>query len=325
MNNGPSMDKKHQWRAILTTLGLLVAFCVLLPAAMGVVAAWNNTVSDLDGRCWTLRERTDLKVIDPTDATLDGDLVQTTNNQSNIINITTQTITFGNSSNDGYHSYDPVDAPDHAGAGDDMHLIMALNYSSHQLYLNDSTQFITKVRGLTETTDIKVYVWVQPWNYNKTAEIMWTETDAEVIASNTTEHIESDAIDGEWTTITCNFTQYDILKAEADLVDPTGNYLIIEYVIDNQTMTAGDFDGTFLDIQAWFSCPQGMGYISGVYMIEFVTGGIGALMFVCGLMATPWINLSQSGGSAPSIRGKIRQHTDQKRKTAHRGGQNNRR
>lgn len=299
--NVPEMKQKPKIRAMLFTAGILLAVTVLLPAVMGVVGQWNAAVADMDGRMWTLQDNTDVRKQDPVSDENDGEAILVETNESTVVNVTEQTVTWGNASNLGYHTIDPIVCDDNTT--ENKFIFMAFNLTSKQLRDNDTYSFVTELRGLEEGALLISGFWLVNPSINKT-DMWWDggralnsmqQDEYCLISENSSGKVEDASTTGEFTVLYYNFTLWDVLEAE-DYVVSKDNYIV--YAL--QVRANDTLNGAFMDFRIYALSPRGTGYITQQVALDMTYGSIGLICLVFGLFATPWINLQPKVG--------VRQH-----------------
>jgi hypothetical protein len=298
------------------TAAVILVFCFMLPLVMGVISAWNDAVSNEDGRCYTIRSAEDLIITDPgATEYLDCEALVYWTNESAEPFYAPHNITWGTTNNTGYQSIDPFDDFTDLDVDEEFSVYLFLNYSLQDLTANDSTSLTLELRGLTEDCGLTIAFRAYPTTEGKDS-----STNIQTINSNATENMTSDATNGAFTTITIDWTQYDLLKEVDDIYGAVGasdNYLCIKI-----TPTASSFldpSAGFLDFRFWFNSPNGAAYISGVLAIDTAQTIVGVAMIGCAIFATPWFNLTPNIG----MRSTARHYIDKHRKQSYQNDNNN--
>ena len=276
--------KKGRSRATILSLVALCVVVLAIPMTMGVMSGWNDWIGDNSGNSFWVREKADLDQVD-FNTSYNGDVLFRYENATNVTRWADQTVTYGNSTNYGYHTIAAVVGANEGANATDAGMYWRLNCSGKDLRDNNT---ISISMDLADFGGIKPTITV--YLHDSGVAISDLSGDADIYqVGNVTGTTALNTTVVTFTTLTVEFSILDIITAE-DAVGPD-NYVLVQLVANTGTIEEADECYWRL----YDSSLNNFGVMNTQAGLDFAYFGIGMFLLVAGFYNTPWLNFNSPG------------------------------
>ena len=291
-------------RSTMYTITAILIMGFFVPVVMGSTSAWNDWIGDNSGRSYTIRSESDLISID-YNASYNGDIIFRHLYDTSDVVYTDQLVTYGNTTNLGYHTWDlfgnntgnvTLDADYSA-------VYLRLNITGRQLRENESVSLFFDVAGFGGIVpQIKVYL------HDAGAELA-AMTDPEDVYQIGDTVIHDSALNGTvatFETIQYEFSYLDLVTAE----DKVGydNYVLVEIMAADGSLLE---EGDTCYLRTYDSALNNFGTMNTESSVRFVHFLTGLFLLVGGIFSTANVSV-QGPGLKQSVKTEIQRYKDTK-------------
>lgn len=299
-------------RSTMYTITAIIVMGFFVPVVMGSTSAWNDWIGDNSGRSYTIRSESDLITIDHN-ASYNGDVLFRHVNDTNDVVYSDQLVTYGNTTNLGYHTWDLFgnNTGNVTNDADYAAVYLRLNITARQLRQNESVCLFVEMAGFGGIVpQIKVYL------HDAGVELAdMTDNEDVYLLSDQVIHTKAlNATAVSFDTIQYEFSYLDLVVAE-DQVGPD-NYVLLEITAAGGTLIE---EGDTCYLRVFDSALNNFGTLNTEASVRFVHFMTGLFLLVGGLFATPNVSV-QGPGIKQSIKSEYNRYQQTKQQNRNFGG-----
>lgn len=277
--------RKGRSRSTMLSLTAIATLVLLVPLVMGVMSGWNDWIGDNTGNAFWVRESADLILVDHN-TSYNGDVLFRYENATNATRWSDQTVTWGNTTNFGYHTIPAIVGTNTGANASDAGLYWRLNCSGKDLRDNNTVSISMDLHNFGGIKpNVTVYL------HDSNVELATLTGDANIYQIGVTQGTVAcnNSTTVSFITVTVDFSILDIITAE-DKVGPD-NYVLVVLTANTGTIEEADVGHWRL----YDSSLNNFGVMNTQSGLDFGYFLIGFFLTVAGFFNTPWLNLDSPG------------------------------